>query len=96
MQSLEAFSREQQKVELIPADARTSSSTASSPNSHVCVTVDEQVAEPCSTASPVETPAPQQDVAHSVSNIVPHTQVKSGEVEKAGELSAIIPATIYS
>lgn len=79
---------------LIPADARTSSSTAASPHSHVCVTVEDQAAEPCSTASLVETPAPQQDAAHSVSNIVPHAQVKSGEVENAGELSAIIPTTI--
>lgn len=83
-------------MELIPADARTSSSTASSPNSHVCATVGGQAAEPCSTASLVETPAAQQDVAHVASNIVPHTQVKSGEVEKAGGLSAIIPAIIYS
>lgn len=81
---------------LVLADARTSSSTASSSNSHVCATVEEQAAEPCSTASLVETPAPRQDVAHSVSNIVPYTQVKLGEVEKAGELSAISPTTIYS
>ncbi|XP_056905680.1 Fanconi anemia group J protein isoform X1 [Takifugu flavidus] len=90
MQSLGAFSREQQKVALIPADARTSSSTAASPHSHVCVTVEDQAAEPCSTASLVETPAPQQDAAHSVSNIVPHTQVKSGEVENA-ECSRMLP-----
>lgn len=85
MQSLGAFSREQQKVALVPADARASSCTAPSPNSRVGATVE----EPCSTASRVETPAPQQDVAHSGSNFVPHTQVKSGEVEKAGELSVI-------
>lgn len=96
MQSLQAFSREQQKAEVVPADARTSSLTAASPNSHACVAVDERGAEPCSTASLVETPAPQQDVARSVPNIVPHPQVKSGEVEKAGELSAVIPIIIYS
>lgn len=96
MQSLGAFSREQQKVALVPADARPSGSTASAPNSHVCVAVEEQAAEPCSTASLVETPAPQQDVAQSVSNIVPHTQVKAGELEKAGELSAMLPTTIGS
>lgn len=83
-------------MESIPADARTSSSTASSPNGHVCAAVEEQAAEPCSTASRVERPAPQQDVARSVLNPFPHTQVKSGEVEKAGELSAVLPDTVYS
>lgn len=96
MQSLGAFSREQQKVESVPAEAQTSSSTPSSPNGHVFVTVEEEAREPCSAASRVETPEPQQDAAHSGLNMFPHMQVKSEQVEKAGEMSTIITNVIYS
>lgn len=100
MQSLVVFSEEQQKVEVVHTDTRTSSSTAPSPNGHVFVTVEEQgalrVPEPCSLASCVKTPEPQQVAAHSMRNFLSHTQLKSEQDEKSGEPSKIITNTIYS
>lgn len=100
MQSLVVFSREQQKVEVVPADTRTCSSSAPSPNGHLFATVEEQSAlrppQPCFPAPGVKTPEPQQDAAQSVRNVLSHMQVKSEQDDKSGERSKMITNAIYS
>lgn len=91
MQSLVVFSREQQKVEVVPADTRTSSSTAPSPNDHPFVTVEGPGAlrapESCFPASCVKTSEPQQDAARSEHNFSSHVQLKNNQDEKSGEMT---------
>lgn len=74
-------------MEVVGADTRTSIFTAPSPNGHVFATVEEQgvlrTPEPCSPASCVKTPEPQQDAAHSMRNFLSHMQ--SEQDEKSGE-----------
>ncbi|XP_031728340.1 Fanconi anemia group J protein [Anarrhichthys ocellatus] len=84
MQSLAAFSQVQQKVEAL-------SSSVSSPNSHLSVTVegqglpnapDPQTPRPC-----VKPPEPQQDTSPSTIHFFSRTQLKVEQKEKAGELN---------
>lgn len=91
MQSLVAFSQVQQKVEVAPADRQTLSSTVSSPNSQLPVTVEGQglpsASEPQTPRSCAKPLEPQQDTSPSTSIFFSHTQLKAEQNEKSGELN---------
>lgn len=89
MQSLVAFSQAQQNVEVAPTDTQTPSSTVSSPNGHLPVTVGGQglpkASEPLTPDSCVKTP--EQDASPSIFRFISHMQSKAGQNEKGGELT---------
>ncbi len=91
MQSLVAFSQVQQKVDVAPANSQILSSTVSSPNSQLPVTVDGQslpkASEPQTPGSCVKPLEPQQDTSPSSSSFFSHTQLKAEQNEKSGELN---------
>lgn len=90
MQSLVAFSQVQQKAEAAPADSQIPSSTVSSPNCHLPVTVEGQglpkAPEPQTPSSCVKPPEPQQNSSPSSLHSFPRTQLKAEQNEAAGEL----------
>ncbi|XP_044057768.1 Fanconi anemia group J protein isoform X2 [Siniperca chuatsi] len=87
MQSLVAFSQVQQKVEVAPVDSQTLSSTVSSTNSHLPVTVEERglpkASEPQTPRSFVKPPEPQQDTSPSTFSFISDIQLKADLHEKA-------------
>lgn len=89
MESLVAFSQVQQKVEVSPADSQIASSTVSSPNSQLPVTVEGQhlpkASEPQTPHSAVKPPEPQQDRSTPNIHFFPRTQLKAEQNKKAGE-----------
>ncbi|XP_041796744.1 Fanconi anemia group J protein isoform X2 [Chelmon rostratus] len=87
MQSLVAFSQVQQKAEAAPADSQIPSSTVSSPNCHLPVTVEGQglpkAPEPQTPSSCVKPPEPQQNSSPSSLHSFPRTQLKAEQNEAA-------------
>ncbi|XP_070762033.1 Fanconi anemia group J protein [Enoplosus armatus] len=93
MQSLVAFSQVQQKVEAAPANSQTLSSTVLSTNSQSPVTVEGQglpkASEPQSPHSCVKLPEPEQATSPSTFSLFSHTQLKTGQKEKAEPLKSM-------
>ncbi|KAI3354667.1 hypothetical protein L3Q82_019165, partial [Scortum barcoo] len=90
MRSLVAFSQVQQKVEAAPADSQALSSTVSSLNSQLPVTVDGEslpkASEPQTPRPCVKPLEPQQDTSPSSSSFLSHAQLKTEQNEKTEQL----------
>ncbi|XP_070826529.1 Fanconi anemia group J protein [Chaetodon trifascialis] len=90
MQSLVAFSQAQQKADVAPAVSQIPSSTASSPNCHLPVSVEGQglpkASEPQTPCSCVTPPEPQQDKSPTTLHLFSHTQLKAEQNEEAERL----------
>ncbi|XP_027136219.1 Fanconi anemia group J protein isoform X3 [Larimichthys crocea] len=88
MQSLVAFSQGQQKVEaeVVPADSQTPSSTVSSPNGHLPLTVEgrglPKASEPQIPCTWAKRPEAQQDTSPPI-GFLSHTQLKAEQDDKA-------------
>ncbi len=96
MQSLVAFTQVQHKVEAASAvsDSQNPSSTASSPNSHVPVTIEEQGPSKAlgqqTPSSCVKSPEPQVDTSPQIFHFSSHTHLKSEQNKKSGESNCLI------
>ncbi|XP_042270894.1 Fanconi anemia group J protein isoform X2 [Thunnus maccoyii] len=87
MQSLVAFSQVQKKVEVSLADSQTPSSTVSSPNGQLPITVEgrslPKASEPQTPHLAVKPSEPQQDRSSPNLHLFSHTQLKAEKHEKA-------------
>lgn len=100
MQSLVAFSQGQQKVEaeVVPADSQTPSSTVSSPNGHLPLTVEgrglPKASEPQIPCTWAKRPEAQQDTSPPI-GFLSHTQLKAEQDDKAGELNLSAEKVVF-
>ncbi|KAK5869061.1 hypothetical protein PBY51_010022 [Eleginops maclovinus] len=93
MQSLAAFSEVQQKASVTLADSQTLSSTASSPNSLLSVTLEcegpPKAAEPHTPSSCVKPPVPKLDTSPTSVDFFSRTQLKAEQQEKGERLNTM-------